>query len=83
MQGNEQDYKKFAFYCVDNEIPVTFNGKPYQAIGVAYRKNKYTKKSSLSVELADLNGCDSMITVGLEEFYRENTRRKVHESTDP
>lgn len=76
MQGKEQEYKKFAFYCVDNEIPVTRHGKPYQAVGVAYRKNKYTKTSTLSVELADLNGCDSMITVGLEEFYNENYKEE-------
>ena len=79
MQDRKQDYKKFAFYCVDNEIPVTFNGKPYQAIGVAYRRNKYTGISALSVELADLNGCDSMITVGLEEFYKENNKENLKE----
>lgn len=76
MQENEQDYKRFAFYCVDNEIPVTRNGKPYQAVGVAYRRNKYTGVSALSVELADLNGCDSMITVGLEDFYNENYKEE-------
>ncbi len=76
MQDKEQEYKKFAFWCVDNEIPVTRNGKPYQAVGVAYRRNKYTKTSALSVELADLNGCNSMITVGLEEFYNENYKEK-------
>ncbi len=75
-QKNESLHKKFAFFCVDNEMPVTFNGKPYQAVGVAYRKNKYTKTSTLSVELADLNGCDSMITVGLEEFYNENYKEE-------
>jgi hypothetical protein len=26
------------------------------------------------VELADLNGCNSLITVGLQEFYEENNR---------
>ena len=72
MQEKEQEYKKFAFWCVDNDIPVTRNGKPYLATGVAYRKNRYTKTSALLVELADLNGCDSMITIGLEEFYKEN-----------
>ncbi len=67
-------HKKFAFHCVDNEIPVTHHGKPYLAVGVVYRRNRYTKTSVLSVELADLNGCDSMITVGLEEFYNENCK---------
>ena len=74
MQDKELDYKRFAFWCVDNEIPVTRNGKPYQAVGVVYRRNRYTKTSALSVELADLNGCDSLITVGLQEFYEENNR---------
>lgn len=69
-------HKKFAFHCVDNEIPVTHHGKPYQAVGVAYRRNRYTGKSALSVELADLNGCDSLITVGLQEFYEENNKEK-------
>ena len=76
---DENLHKKFAFYCVDKAIPVTFHGKPYQAVGVAYRRNKYTGTSALSVELADLNGCDSMITVGLEEFYNENCKEKQDE----
>ena len=76
MQGKEQEYKKFAFRCVDTACPVTFNGKPYEAIGVVYRRNRYTKISALSVELSDLNGCDSMITVGLEEFYNENYKEE-------
>ena len=76
MQGAEQEYKKFAFYCVDSARPVTFNGKPYEAVGVAYRRNKYTGVKTTVVELADLNGCDSLITVGLQEFYEENNREE-------
>lgn len=81
MQDKELDYKRFAFWCVDNEIPVTRNGKPYLATGVAYRRNRYTKTSALSVELADLNGCDSLITVGLQEFYEENNREETDNDT--
>lgn len=73
---DESLHKKFAFYCVDNAVPVTFHGKAYQAVGVAYRRNRYTGISALSVELADLNGCNSMITVGLEEFYNENNKEE-------
>ena len=76
MQGKEQDYKKFAFRCVDTSRPVTFRGKPYEAIGVAYRRNKYTGVKTTVVELADLNGCDSTITAGLEEFYNENNKEE-------
>lgn len=74
MQGKEQEYKKFAFRCVDTACPVTFKGKPYEAIGVAYRRNRRTGNKTTVVELYDLNGCDSMMTAGLEEFYRENCK---------
>lgn len=72
----DKKYKAFAFHCVDTARPVTFNGKPYEAIGVAYRRNRRTGNKTTVIELYDLNGCDSMITAGLEEFYKENNKEE-------
>ena len=41
-----------------------------------YGIEKQSKKEYINAILADLNGCDSLITVGLEEFYEENNREE-------
>lgn len=70
------EYQKFATYCMRNEIPVTHkqaseNGK-YKITAIIYCLKDVTKEEMFTVQLADVNGCDSTITVGLKEFYEEN-----------
>ncbi len=73
-------YQAFAVKCMKNEIPVTHrkaseNGR-YKVKAVIYSLKDLTKEELFTVWLADLNGCDSMITVGLEEFYNENYKEE-------
>ena len=66
------DYQKFATHCMKNKTPVKFNTGRYTVKALIYRLRDKTDEELFTVELADLNGCDSLITVGLEEFYKEN-----------
>lgn len=64
-------YQKFATYCMRNKIPAVFNGHKYMATRMCFGFDP-NGHEYIVVELADLNGCDSLITAGIEEFYKEN-----------
>ena len=73
-------YQKFATYCMRYEIPVTHKqvsekGK-YKVTAIIYSLKDLTKEELFTVQLADLNGCDSTISAGLEEFYNENNKEE-------
>ena len=68
-------YQKFATYCMREKIPVLFNGHKYRAERMCFGFDP-NGHEYIVVELADLNGCDSLITVGLQEFYEENNREE-------
>ena len=78
-------YQKFATYCMRYEIPVTHKqvsekGK-YKVTAIIYSLKDLTKEELFTVQLADLNGCDSLITVGLQELYEENNREDNENDT--
>lgn len=66
-------YQKFATYCMREKQTVLFNGHKYRAERMCFGFDP-NGHEYIVVELADLNGCDSLITVGLQEFYEENNR---------
>lgn len=66
-------YQKFATFCMREKQAVLFNGHKYRAERMCFGFNP-NGHEYIVVELADLNGCDSLITVGLQEFYEENNR---------
>ena len=66
-------YQKFATFCMREKQTVLFNGHKYRAERMCFGFNPNGLEYFV-VELADLNGCDSLITVGLQEFYEENNR---------
>ena len=69
-------YQKFATFCMREEKTVLFRGHKYRVENLLYGIEKQSKKEYINVILADLNGCDSLITVGLQEFYEENNREE-------
>ena len=68
-------YQKFATYCMREKQTVLFNGHKYRAERMCFGFDP-NGHEYIVVELADLNGCDSLITVGLEEFYNENHKEE-------
>lgn len=68
-------YQKFATYCMREKQTVLFNGHKYRATRMCFGFDP-NGHEYIVVELADLNGCDSLITVGLEEFYNENHKEE-------
>lgn len=66
-------YQKFATFCVREKQTVLFNGHRYRATRMCFGFDP-NMKEYLVVELFDLNGCNSLITAGLEELYKENNR---------
>lgn len=66
-------YQKFATFCMREKQTVLFNGHKYRAERMCFGFDP-NGHEYIVVELADLNGCDSLITVGLQEFYEENNR---------
>ena len=68
-------YQKIATFCMREKQTVLFNGHKYRATRMCFgfdpKGHEY-----IVVELADLNGCDSLMTVGLQEFYEENNREE-------
>ena len=66
-------YQKFATFCMREKQTVLFNGHKYKAERMCFGFDP-NGHEYIVVELADLNGCDSLITVGLQEFYEENNR---------
>ncbi len=77
MQDEELEYKRFAFYCIDKNIPVKFHTGAYRVTGIAYRKNRFTNKTTLAAELTALNGSNSLLTVGLKELYKGNHKNEM------
>lgn len=69
-------YQKFATFCMREEITVLFRGHKYSVENLLYGIEKQSKKEYINAVLADLNGCDSLITVGLQELYEENNREE-------
>ena len=72
-------YQKFATYYMREKIPVLFNGHKYRATRMCFGFEEQSGKEYIVVELADLNGCSSLITAGLEELYLENNREEESE----
>ena len=68
-------YQKFATYCMREKQTVLFNGHKYRATRMCFGFDP-NGHEYIVVELADLNGCDSLMTVGLEEFYNENCKEE-------
>ena len=68
-------YQKFTTYSMREKLPVLFNGHKYRAERMCFGFDP-NGHEYIVVELADLNGCDSLITVGLQEFYEENNREE-------
>ena len=68
-------YQKFATYCMREKQTVLFNGHKYRATKMCFGFDP-NGHEYIVVELADLNGCDSLMTVGLEEFYNENCKEE-------
>lgn len=68
-------YQKFTTYSMREKSPVLFNGHKYRAERMCFGFDP-NGHEYIVVELADLNGCDSLITVGLQEFYEENNREE-------
>ena len=66
-------YQKFATFCMREKTPVLVNGHKYRATRMCFGFDP-NGREYLVVELADLNGCSSLITAGLEELYKENNR---------
>lgn len=73
-------YQKFATFSMREEIPVLFNGHKYRATRMCFGFDP-NGHEYIVVELADLNGCDSLITAGLEELYLENNREDSDNDT--
>ena len=69
-------YQKFATYCMREEKTVLFRGHKYRVENLLYGIEKQSKKEYINAILADLNGCSSLITAGLEELYLENNREE-------
>ena len=68
-------YQKFATFCMREKQTVLFNGHKYRAERMCFGFDP-NGHEYIVVEWADLNGCDSLITVGLQEFYEENNREE-------
>lgn len=68
-------FQKFATFCMREKQTVLFNGHKYRAERMCFGFDP-NGHEYIVVELADLNGCDSLITVGLQEFYEENNREE-------
>jgi hypothetical protein len=68
-------YQKFATFCMREKQTVLFNGHKYRAEKMCFGFDP-NGHEYIVVELADLNGCDSLITVGLQEFYNENHKEE-------
>ena len=75
-------YQKFATYCMREQTAVLFKGHKYRVENLLYGIEKQTKKEYINAILADLNGCDSTITAGLEELYRENNKEENQNGKD-
>ena len=73
-------YQKFATFCMRERQAVLFNGHKYRATRMCFGFDP-NGHEYIVVELADLNGCNSLITVGLEEFYEENNREDNENDT--
>lgn len=75
-------YQRFATYCMREEITVLFKGHKYRVENLLYGIEKQSKKEYINVILADLNGCSSLITAGLEELYQENNKEENQNGKD-
>ena len=69
-------FQKFATFCMREKTPVLFNGHKYKATRMCFGFEEQSGREYIVVELADLNGCSSLITAGLEELYKENNREE-------
>ena len=69
-------YQKFATHCMKHRLTVLWNGHKYRPTRMCFGFEEQSGREYIVVELADLNGCDSLITVGLEELYEENNREE-------
>ena len=72
-------YQKFATFCMREETTVLLKGHKYRVENLLYGIEKQSKKEYINAILADLNGCSSLITAGLEELYLENNREEESE----
>lgn len=69
-------YQKLITYCMKNEIPVLYHGKRYMPTRMCFGFQKQTKSEYIAVEIADLNGCSCLMTVDIEEIYKENCKEE-------
>lgn len=74
-------YQKFATYCMRHKTPVVFNGHKYRVTRMCFGFDP-NGHEYIVVELADLNGCDSTITAGIEELYKENNKEENQNGKD-
>lgn len=67
-------FQAYTVKVMKNKTTVKFKGKKHRAMRMCFGFEEQSGHEYISVELADLNGCSSLITVGLEEFYKENNK---------
>lgn len=66
-------FQRFAVEKIKSKTPVRHGKGSYFVKALIYRLSP-TGEELFSAELHDANGCDSLITVGIENLYRENCK---------
>lgn len=64
-------YQAFAMQCIKRSTPVRIRNGTYKVLALIYRLSP-TGDELFSAEIADTNGCNSVMTVSLEQLYKEN-----------
>lgn len=75
-------YQAFVKQCIRRKAAIRIGSGTYKVLALIYRLST-TGDEIFSVELFDTNGCDSMMTVSLEQLYKENCDEMCSEQRDP
>lgn len=71
-------YQQFAVEKIKSKVPVRHGKGRYRVKALIYRLSP-TGEKIFTAELHDVNGCDSLITVGIENLFEENNNEVLSE----
>lgn len=78
LNEERKRYQAFVTACMRNKTTVKHGTGRYVVGALIYSLRDKTDEELFTVLLHDVGRLDSSITVGLEEFYLENTRDSEH-----
>lgn len=77
LNEERKRYQAFATACMRHKTHVRHGNGVYTVGAMIYSLRDKTDEELFTVLLNDVNRNDSSITVGLEEFYHENSNTQI------